>query len=63
MEAGKEIEWEPLGKRLVGRPRKRWLDEVGVARDRRGLRTGDVEETGIYENRDILEKNHQVFAG
>ena len=51
--ARRYLEWKPQGKRPVGRPRKRWLDGVGEALERRGLRIGDVEEKRIYEDREI----------
>ena len=47
------LEWKPQGKRPVGRPRKRWLDGVGEALERRGLRIGDEEEGRTYEDREI----------
>ena len=50
--AKRYLEWKPRGKRPVGRPRKRWLDGVGEALDRRGIRLADVEERRTYEDRD-----------
>ena len=50
--AKRYLDWKPRGKRPVGRPRKRWLDGVGEALDRRGIRLADVEERRTYEDRD-----------
>ena len=49
----RHLEWKSQGKRPVGRPRKRWLDGIGEALERRGLTIGDVEERRIYEDREI----------
>ena len=31
------LEWKPQGKRPVGRPRKRWMDGIREALERKGL--------------------------
>ena len=50
--AKRYLEWRPQGKRPVGRPRKRWIDGVGEALERRGTCLTDVEERRTYEDRD-----------
>ena len=50
--AKRYLEWKPQGKRPVGRPRKRWIDGVGEALERRGTCLRDVEERRTYEDRD-----------
>ena len=47
----KYLEWKPQGKRPVGRPRKRWLDGISEALERREIELEDVEQHRIYEDR------------
>ena len=47
----KYLEWRPQGKRPVGRPRKRWIEGVSSALERRGTSLAEVEESRRYENR------------
>ena len=49
--AKRYLEWKPQGKRPVGRPRKRWIDGVDKALEKRGIRIEDVEEERMYEDR------------
>ena len=46
------LEWKLQGKRLVGRPKKRWIDGVGEALERRGTCLAKVEKRRTYEDRD-----------
>ena len=46
------FEWKPQGKKPAGRPRKKWIDGVGEALEKRGTCLTDVEETMTYEDRD-----------
>ena len=45
------LQWRPQGKRPVGRPRKRWLDGVEEALNKRGTTLAQVEEKKSYEDR------------
>ena len=44
-------QWRPQGKRPVGRPRKRWLEGVEEALQRRGVSVAQAEEEKLYEDR------------
>ena len=46
------LKWKPEGKRPVGRPRKRWMEGIEVALNRRGTSLCEVEEDRRYEDRD-----------
>ena len=46
------LEWNPQGKILVGRPRKRCIDGVREAVERRGTCLAEVEERRTYKDRD-----------
>jgi hypothetical protein len=35
------LEWEPIGRRIRGRPRKRWIEDVEGDIQRMGLRGGE----------------------
>ena len=48
--ARKYLDWNPIGRRPVGRPRKRWLDGVDHSLNKRGLSLAEVEE--VYLNRE-----------
>lgn len=48
----KYLIWKPQGKRPVGRPRKRWLEGVATALDKRGTSLLEVEENNMYEERE-----------
>ena len=43
--------WKPQGKRPVGRPRKRWMDGIREALEKRGIELTDVEVRQMYEGR------------
>lgn len=45
------LDWKPEGRRPVGRPRKRWLEGVREAVERRGATLEYVEEQGLHLNR------------
>jgi hypothetical protein len=34
----KVLEWKPIGRRIIGRPRKRWIDDVEKDIQRMGIR-------------------------
>ena len=61
--ARKYLEWKPQGKRPFGRPWKRWLDGVGEALERRGLRIVKCGGEKNLRRPRNLEKRCQVFAG
>ena len=48
----KYLEWRPPGKRPVGRPRKRWIEGVGSALERRGTTLREVRDFRRYDDRD-----------
>ena len=48
----KYLQWRPAGRRPVGRPRKRWMEGVQEAVERRGSTMQEVEEMKRYENRE-----------
>ena len=50
------LEWRPAWKRSVGRPRKRWIEGVDKALQRRGKSLGEVTATQKYENRGECRK-------
>ena len=50
--AKRYLEWKQQGRRPVGRPRKRWLDGVGEALERREVLLADVEEERMHQDRD-----------
>ena len=45
------LQWKPDAKRPVGRPRKRWMEGINTAIERRGRSLTDVEEDRNYEDR------------
>ena len=45
-------QWQPQGKRPVGRPRRRWREGVDAALKKRGLSLITVNEEKLYERRD-----------
>ena len=47
----KYLEWKPEGTRPVGRPRKRWKDNVDTSLRRRGTSLLEVERDGLFEDR------------
>ena len=47
----KYLEWKPMGKRPVGRPRMRWIQNVGEGIRRRGTTMEEIEEEGRYNDR------------
>ena len=48
----KYLKWTPRGKRPAGRPRRRWIEGVEKAMDRRGKSRREIEESGMYLNRE-----------
>ena len=47
----KFLEWQPEGTRPVGRPKKRWRENVDSAMHRRGYSLQQVEDDRLYEDR------------
>ena len=47
----KYLNWQPVVKRPVGRPRKRWIEGLKTAICIRGSSLEQVEELHSYENR------------
>ena len=47
----KYLLWQPSGSRLVGRPRKRWIDGIRVAIEKRGDALSTIEESQKYFDR------------
>ena len=45
------LAWIPPGKRPVGRPRKRWMDNIKDALEKRGMTVEAVEEDELYLDR------------
>ena len=45
------LQWKPDAIRLVGRARKRWMEGVKTAIERRGRSLTEVDEDRSYENR------------
>ena len=48
----KYLEWRPPGKRPVGRPRKRWIEGVESALEKRGISLREVQYFRRYDDRD-----------
>ena len=49
--ARKYLEWRPRGRRPVGRPRKRWMEGVAEAAEKRGKSVTTIERERFYDNR------------
>ena len=47
----KFLEWQPEGPRPVGRPKKRWRENVNLAMNKRGYSMQQVEDARLYEDR------------
>jgi hypothetical protein len=45
------MEWEPGGRRPVGRPRKRWADGIKDSLRKRGMSLEEVDRTRSYDDR------------
>ena len=45
------LEWIPQGRRPVGRPKKRWLENIERGISRRGSSLAEINETELYEDR------------
>ena len=50
--AKKYLNWKPEGKRPVGRPRKRWMEGIKAAIERRGTSLQEVRDNRRYEDRE-----------
>ena len=50
----KFYEWEPEGRRRIGRPRMRWRDNIKKFVEARGANLNDIEQREAYEDRDRL---------
>lgn len=49
--ARRHLEWRPQGRRPFGRPRKRWIDWIQEALEKRGFQLMDVEDRRSFEDR------------
>ena len=47
----KYLMWQPPGKRPVGRPRRRWIEGIDRALERRGTSREEVERYNRYDER------------
>lgn len=45
------MEWIPDGKRPVGRPRARWIDNIRMAIEKRGSTLQEIEESQLFMDR------------
>ena len=45
------LEWIPQGRRPVGRPKMRWIQNIERGAERRGSSLREVNEIRLYENR------------
>jgi hypothetical protein len=52
MEGGRILEWKPIGRRIRGRPRKRWIEDIQA----RGVRGWRKLSKGRTEWKKITEK-------
>ena len=50
------MDWRPEGRRPAGRPRKRWMDSVAEAVQRRGKTVEEVEEERTFEDRNLWRR-------
>ena len=48
--------WRPEGRRPAGRPRKRWMESIAEAVQRRGATMGELEENRIFADREIWRR-------
>ena len=58
--AKKYLTWRLVGKRPVGRPRKRWVEGVDAALRRRETSLREVEDAELYEERDTWRRLHKT---
>ena len=58
--AKKYLTWRPVGKRPVGRPRKRWVEGVDAALRRRETSLREVGDAELYEDRDTWRRLHKT---
>ena len=47
----KYLDWRPPGRRPVGRPRKRWIEGVAEAIEKRGDSIANIEENELWQDR------------
>ena len=47
----KYLEWIPDGRRQVGRPRKRWLENIDLSLRKRGPSLREAERDRLYDDR------------
>ena len=45
------LDWTPQGRRPIGRPKMRWLQNIKRGAERRGSSLDEVDETRLYEDR------------
>jgi hypothetical protein len=50
------LEWKPIGKRIRGRPRKRWIEEAEEDIQRMGIRGWRKLSKEMTERKRITEK-------
>ena len=48
------LEWKAIGRRIRGRPRKRWIEDVEEDIQRMGIRGW----RNLYKEREGMEENH-----
>lgn len=48
--------WRPEGRRPAGRPRKRWMESIAEAVQRRGATMGEVEENRTFADREVWRR-------
>ena len=48
----KWLDWKPQSKRSVGRPRKRWMDNISEGIQARGTTLAEVERNQLYNDRE-----------
>ena len=47
----KYLDWKPAGKRSRGRPRNRWIQNIGDGIRRRGKTFEEIDETELYDDK------------
>ena len=47
----KYLEWKPDGRRPVGRPRKRWLENIDASLRKRGSTLLEIERERLFDDR------------
>ena len=60
----KYLDWKPTGKRSRGRPRNRWIQNIGDGIRRRNKTFDEIEEDALYEDRREWRKfiHHDDFV-